>query len=117
MYSIVAALCSIARFFLLPNCIQMAADFPDYSIWVLVIAEPIIHLITFGTVGIYYRKGSDNPIKGSLLYLMFYFVHTGLFYLVGAFGFNIVAMAIIVALYIAVHIGFAKLKKFLFGGV
>lgn len=116
-YGIVAALCSLARFFLLPNSLQMAADFPDQAFFVLVFAELIIHAITFVVVGEYYRKGLDNPVKGSLLYFAFYAIHTGLFYLIGAFGFNIVAIVITVVLYIAAHIGFAKLKKFLFGGV
>lgn len=116
-YGIVALLCSLARFFLLPNRFQMAADFPEHAFFVFAFAELIIHAITFAIVGLYYRKGADNPVSGSLLYLVFYFIHTGLFYLMGAFGFNIVAIAVIVALYIAVHIGVAKLKKFLFGGV
>lgn len=116
-YGITALLCSAIRFFALPNRFQMAMDFPDHSFGVLLLAETIIHLITFFVVSVYYRKGLDNPIKGSLLYLAFYIIHTGLFYLTGKFDFNLVAIAIILALYIAAHIGFAKLKKFLFGGV
>ncbi len=117
VYYVVTLLFSLARLFLLPNRFQMAADFPENAFQVLVLAEGIIHAITFTVVSLYYRNGLDNPVKGSILYLVFYFIHTGLFYLVGAFGFNIVAIAIIAALYIAVHIGVAKLKKLLFGGV
>lgn len=117
MYGIVMTLCSLARFFLLPNCLQMAMDFPDYSIYILVLAEPIIHLITYWTVGAYYQKGRDNPIKGSLLYCLFYFVHTGLFYLIGEFDFKAIAFVITIVVYAALHIGFAKIKRFLFGGV
>lgn len=117
MYSIVAALCGIARFFLLPNRFQMAADFPENSFLVFAFAEAIIQTVTYNVVGLYYHKGRDNSIKGSLLYLVFYFIHTGLFYLMGAFGFNIVAISLILVLYISAHIGLAKLKKFLFGGV
>lgn len=116
-YGIVAALCSLARFILLPNIFQMAADFPDHALFILIFAEGIIHAITFNVVGLYYRKGLDNPVIGCVLYLVFYFIHTGLFYLIGAFEFKVIAIIIIAALYIAAHIGFAKLKKFLFGGV
>lgn len=116
-YRITAAICALIRFFLLPNPFQMASDFPENALFVFAFAEVIIHAITFAVVGAYYRKGFDNPVKGCLLYLVFYAVHTGLFYLIGAFGFNIVAFAIIAVLYIAAHIGFAKFKKFLFGGV
>ena len=116
-YSITAALCALIRFFALPNSFQMASDFPENSLLVLIIVEPILQFVTYNVVGMYYHKGRDNPIKGSLLYLAFYAAHTGLFYLVGAFGFNIVAFAITAVLYFVVHIGFAKFMKFLFGGV
>lgn len=116
-YGITATICALIRFFVLPNRFQMAADFPENSFFVLAFAEAIIHTVTFCVVDLYYRKGSDDPVKGSLLYLVFYFIHTGLFYLAGAFEFNIVAISIIVAIYISVHIGLAKLKKLLFGGV
>lgn len=116
-YHITAAICALIRFFLLPNPFQMASDFPEYAFLVFAFAEAIIYTVTFVVVGVYYRKGFDNPVKGSLLYLAFYAIHTGLFYLIGAFGFNIVAFAIIAVLYIAAHKGFAELKRFLFGGV
>lgn len=117
MYNITAVLCALIRFFVLPNSLQMAIDFPEHSFLVFVLAEPILYFVTYFVVGIYYQKGYDNPIKGSILYLIFYFIHMGLFYLMGLFGFNTVAIVVIVVLYIAAHIGFAELKDFLFGGV
>lgn len=44
------------------------------------IAEAFLHPITFGVVGLYYTRGSE-PALGSILYMAFYAVHTGVLYL------------------------------------
>ena len=68
------------------------------------IADPVISLITFGVVGLYYTKGTD-PTWGSILYMFFYAVHMVLLYLISWAYPHWWLIAIIVGAYVAIHIG------------
>lgn len=108
MYKLFATLSFFIRNFYLPN------PFADYELGLFInmSMEPILHLITFFLVGLFYKKGSE-PALGSFLYLFFYVVHTGLLLLCGLFNFAVIAVIIILILYIALLIGLLKIKNYL----
>ncbi|WP_294475827.1 hypothetical protein [uncultured Ruminococcus sp.] len=63
---------------------------------------------TFWVVGIFYDKGEDRPIKGSILFLLFYALHNGLVYLASLADFA--WWAIIGSLLVYLVVLFALLK-------
>lgn len=72
------------------------------------ITEPFMHAITFGVVGLYYQTGS-SPVVGSLLYLLFYCVHTFMLWLMSLTGFAIWAIIAVIVVYIGCHIALSTL--------
>lgn len=112
LYRFIAVISVAVRQFLLPNPFEklphpIAVKFSGISIAIPplvlnIIAEPVIHTITFAVVGIYYSKG-DFPAFGSLLYLLFYSIHVGLLALMAMTQFTAWAIILIVVLYIACH--------------
>lgn len=82
------------------------------SPWMLnIIAEPFIHLATYGIVGFYYERG-EEPLVGSILYLIFYCVHIFLLWLTSLTGFAMWAIVLIVIIYVGLHIALFRLKNF-----
>lgn len=118
LYGFMAGISSLVRQFLLSNHFEklphsIAIEISGISIspppLVLnIIAEPILHIITFSVVGIYYSKG-EFPTLGSFLYLVFYAIHVGLLTLMAVFQFATWAVVLIVVLYILCHIGLLSL--------
>lgn len=82
-YGIITLISVIVRQFFLPNPFEC---FGDNALFINLVAEPIIHLMAYGIVGIIYRKGSA-PVLGSLLYLFVYALITGLLWILGIFSF------------------------------
>lgn len=82
----------------------------DNPIIALVVVDPILHFVTYKIVGLYYTKRVDNPIKGSILYMFFYVIHTVIYCLLSAFGFHWIVIVCVILLYITAHISVAKLK-------
>lgn len=114
LYSVIAALSVFVRQFVLPNPFEpLGENFtlsiknvgipltPEIANW---IAEPILHIITFAIVGIYYSRGKNEPALGSFLYLLFYTIHVGLIHIVSCFYFTWAAIIITLFVYVAVHI-------------
>ena len=127
MYSIIAWISYLVRTFCLPNPFEFLGD--SFVVDILgvtitmnpfmlnfLVVSPLLHIITYAVVGLYYSRGSD-PAKGSFLYLLFYCIHAGLLYLMGLFGFASWAIALILVVYIAAHIGYNSLKNRLSCGV
>lgn len=83
LYKIFAVASIIIRNFYLPNPFEC---FGDKAIWINFIAEPIIHAVSFGLVGLVYAKGSA-PTLGSFLYLLTYCAITGILLLMSIFSF------------------------------
>lgn len=119
MYKLMTIISIFIRQFCIPNPFEALGDGllvnmggvqtmlpPELLNWV---AEPFIHLITYAVVGLFYSRGSAPEI-GSFLYLMFYCIHIFLLWLMSLAGFAIWAVVLIVALYIACHMGVAKLR-------
>ncbi len=93
IYKIMMILSTIVRQCYLPNPFENCKNGFLYNL----MAEPIMHMITYGIVGMFYEGGA--PVIGSFLYLLFYAIHTGLLMLMGYFNWNKIAIAIILAIY------------------
>ena len=128
MYKLIAFISILIRQFYLPNPFEplgnvfnvdlLGTTIPMTPDILNLCVEGVLHTFAYVITGIYYNKGIDNPAKGSFLYLFFYCVHTGLLYFMSMFGFATWAVAIIIVLYIAAHIGINALKnKFVCGGI
>jgi len=116
MYRIIATVSILIRQFVLPNPFEpigvgfeimlFGANFqltPEIINWM---AEPILHLFAFIAAGLYYKKGKHHPVIGSLLYLLFYIIHTFLLWLMSCANFATWAVVLILVIYIVSHIGF-----------
>jgi len=106
LYNIIKLIGVLIRFYYIPNPFSSLAN----GELINYIAEPFIHTVTFGVVGIYYNRGS-NPAVGSILYTIFYFVHVGLLLLCGFFDWNKIAIIVIAALYITCHVLINKVRN------
>ena len=101
LYSVMALVSMMVRQFVLPNPFECFGDKAALINW---IAEPIMHLIVFGAVGIFYLKGVDESAFGSFLYLVFYALLTGILLLLSIFSFAwwwIIAILVITAIIIS----------------
>lgn len=74
---------------------------PDTLNW---IAGGVLPIITFIVVGIYYVSRSC-PAWGSILYMFFFCLHTGLLYLMSAAYPSTFLIVLIFVGYIALHVG------------
>ena len=75
-----------------------------------ILAEPIVYIITFSVVGLYYRSGSE-PALGCFLYMLFYVIHIGVLYLL-LIIYPIVWLIILICVgYIVFHILIVILKN------
>ena len=106
MYGIIAPLSIFIRNFILPNPFEAYPLGLAYN-W---LAEIILYPITFITVGLFYEKGS-NPALGSLLYLVFYLIYTGLLMLCSLLNFSIIACVVIIVVYLAALISLVRLQN------
>ena len=105
IYSIMATVSFLIRIFLLPNPFETIVG----GLFINMLLEPILVGLAFLVAGFYYKKRSCPPL-GSFLFCCFYATHTGLLILMSKFGWNQIAIIIIVVLYIALHIA-AKIAK------
>ncbi len=121
LYRFIAMISILIRQFALPNPFEPLGEkfvisinsidillTPNIVNWIF---EPILHIITFAVVGIYYKKGHNKPSVGSLLYLIFYILHVGLIYLMSCYKFLWIAVIIVLILYFALHIVINILKN------
>ena len=83
LYGIMTIISVIVRQFILPNPFECFGNKAALINW---IAEPVIQIIAYGVVGLFYVKGS-NPAFGSLAYLVTYVIIVGLLWLFGIFLF------------------------------
>ena len=120
MYKFIAALSVIIRTFYLPNPFEAVGDIaiPFMGTAIAIppivinyLAAPILHVITYGVVGLYYTRHKNSPTFGSFLYLVFFCIHVGLLYLMAQLGFAAWAVVLILIVYAMAHIGFNALKN------
>lgn len=99
MYKIIATISVLIRQFVLPNPFKSFGLIG--SIVANLIAEPIVHILAFGLVGIFYARGTA-PALGSFLYLICYAVITGTLYLMAMFAFSLSSIIfILLIVYVA----------------
>lgn len=106
LYKLMSACSVIIRLFYLPNPFQ-ATQLPELYNYLL---EPVIHALTYGVVGLFYRRRSA-PALGSLLYLIFYIVHSGAIYLIIKLNISTTVICIVAVVYIVILCMAASIKK------
>ena len=97
---------TLVRQFVLPNPFEC---FGDQAILINWIAEPIIHAVAYGIVGLFYIRGSA-PVLGSIAYLFVYAAIVGILWLCGLFSFAWWWVAILVVVFMALIAGIMYIK-------
>lgn len=106
----------VVRLFFMPNPFEaLGAGATTISPFVLnLIAELVLHTLTFAVVGLYYGGGSRG--WGSFLYLGNYCVHTFILWLMSSAGFAIGPVLLILFVYVVSHMALAFLwEKMVYG--
>lgn len=111
LYCIITAASVIIRQFFLPNPFECFGESAALINW---IAEPIMQVLAYAIVGLFYVKGSA-PALGSLAYLVTYAATVGFLWLCGLFSFAWWWVALMVIALILVIGGFIWLSS-LFNG-
>lgn len=80
--------------------------------------EPILGGITYFVVGFYYSRSSGKPIIGSVLYLLFYCIHTAIIFVIFQLNRPALLIILVITSYVFLHILIAiitsKIRKFLY---
>lgn len=94
-------------------------EFPVIPEVINILIEPILGGITYFVVGFYYSRSSGKPVIGSILYLIFYCIHTALLFVIFQFNFSALSISLVIAFYVFLHILISvitsKIRKFLYG--
>ena len=112
-YGIIGLLSIIVRNFALPNPFEVLGDGTKvYGIFLTpavlnLVAEPILHLVTFTEVGLFYHSG-EMPGLGSLLYLVFYVLNVGILQIASRLGFHWYTNLLVFGLYITGLVWFLR---------
>lgn len=110
LYALMTIISTFVRQFYLPNPFE---SFGDNAFIINIIAEPILHLIAYGIVGLFYSKGSA-PIVGSILYLIAYALLIGFLWILGIFNFAWWWILLIVAIAFAIIFGIRYVANMIF---
>ena len=115
-YSITSFISLIIRQFFLPNpYINYFLDKNVADLFNLIIGGAILHFLSFGITSIYYSKG-DAPTLGSISYLFWYMINTGIITLIGNLIDNvyllIFSLTIIYLIIISIVIKISNKTKF-----
>lgn len=97
MYKFIVLVGFFVRFIILPNPFESLQN----GILINFAAEPVIHAVTFGIVGLFYSRGSE-PSIGSFLYLVFYCINIGLILLWSILGATVIAGVLLTAVYVSI---------------
>ena len=80
--------------------------------------EPILGGITYFVVGFYYSRSSGKPIIGSVLYLLFYCIHTAIIFVIFQLNRSAFLIILVITSYVFLHILIAiitsKIRKILY---
>lgn len=106
-YGLMTVISTLIRQFCLPNPFEC---FGDSAILINWIAEPVIQVVAYVIVGMFYTHGSA-PFFGSLFYLITYAMIVGVLWMFGIFSFAWWWILIIVVVLIATFYGVVKLKE------
>lgn len=93
-------------------------ELPVIPEFINIFIEPILGGITYFVVGFYYSRSSGKPVIGSILYLIFYCIHTALLFVIFQFNFSALSISLVIAFYVFLHILIyvitSKIRKFLY---
>lgn len=80
--------------------------------------EYVLYKITYAIVGLYYNRSEKTSLKGSILYLFFYWIHVGLISVIVKFNFSALSISLVVVFYVFLHILISvitsKIRKLLY---
>lgn len=107
MYGVMVLISTIVRQFVLPNPFEC---FGDSAIVINLIAEPIIHAVAYGLVGLVYHRG-ESPALGSVLYLLAYATVTGILAIMDIFSFAWWWILIVLLCIVAIMVGVIRVKE------
>ncbi len=107
LYSLMTVISVLVRQFVLPNPFECFGENAALINW---IAEPIIQIVAYGIVGLFYVKGMA-PVLGSLAYLLVYALVVGVLWVLGIFSFAWWWVLILVVAISALNIGGWRLKE------
>lgn len=115
LYKIVASISVVVRQCFIDNPYESLPFLTqETEIWLPLIlnlaTEGLFHTITFYTVKIYYCD-RQYPVVGSLLYLFFYWVNTGVLTLMCKTSFALLSVCLIVVVYVIFLIALLALKN------
>lgn len=109
MYTFIKFLSVIIRTFYLPNPFEpldgkfsfecMGVNIPITADLINMYADVLLVPLAFLVTSLYYTKGEDSPVKGSILFLLFYSIHIGLIWILSLLEFNIWAVIGVVVIY------------------
>ena len=107
IYGLFTIISLLVRQFVLPNPFECFGDNAILYNW---IAEPILHAVAYGLVGLAYCKGSF-PAWGSFLYLITYSALVGILWIFGIFSFAWWWILLVITVIIVAIAGLAYLKE------
>lgn len=107
LYAIIATIGVLVRQFCLPNPFECFGGSAVVINW---IAEPIIHAVAYGLVGLVYHRG-ESPVLGSVLYLLAYAAVTGILSIMGIFSFAWWWILIVLLCIVAIIVGVIWVKE------
>lgn len=103
LYGLITIISTLVRQFVLPNPFECLGDNANLINW---IAEPIMHFVAYGIVGLFYIRNSA-PVLGSFLYLLVYALIVGLLWVLGLCEFAwwaiLIAIVVLGLLFYAIH--------------
>lgn len=114
MYPIMAVISVLIRNFALPNPFSCFGDIGFF--YNLLLAEPILHSLSYWLVGLVYEKGS-HPSWGSLLYLIVYLLLDVMLYIFGIFRFAWWWILLVIVGYPLILLCILKFIGFFFGKI
>lgn len=80
--------------------------------------EYVLYKITYAIVGLYYDRSEKTPLKGSILYFIFYWIHVGFISVIIKFNFSALSIFLVAAFYVILHILISviasKIRKLLY---
>lgn len=94
-------------------------EFPVIPKVINILFESVMYVVTYIIVGFYYDRSERKPLKGSILYLFFYLIHTAFISVIVQFNFSTLSIILAILFYLVLHILFItiknKIRKFKYG--
>ncbi len=120
MYIAISSISWFVRQFILPNPFEPLGERFQIALGNIqltmspelanIILEPILYVVTFLLVKLYYKSGEDDPAIGSFSYFVLYCVHIGMVYLLSCFDFNQIAIILTTSAYVLMHASILFIK-------